>query len=113
MTMSGTGGVTMDGTGLLAFNDTNSYTGNTTLMQGTLQLGNTTAIGTGSLVIDGGVLQAQGASRTLTNALFINGGFGVGNADGSNLTLSGTGVLGSGNETVTVASGVGVTLSGR
>ena len=62
MVVSGAGGFTMNGTGLLAFNETNSYSGTTTLNQGTIQLGNTTALGTGSLVINGGVLQSAGAS---------------------------------------------------
>jgi hypothetical protein len=112
MVMSGSGGLIDNGLGNLVLNEANTYTGNTTLTQGYLQLGNNTAVGTGNLVINGGTLGAIGASRTVSDNYFINNSFAVGNVDGSNLTLSGTGVLGAGNDTVAVASGVGLTLSG-
>jgi hypothetical protein len=114
MIMSGTGGLIDSGLGNLVLNEANTYTGNTTLNSGFLQAGSNTAVGNGTsnLVINGGNLGAIGGSRTLANALFINGNFGVGNVDGSNLTLTGNGVLGAGNETMTVASGIRTTLSG-
>ncbi|MGA2051986.1 MAG: autotransporter-associated beta strand repeat-containing protein [Opitutales bacterium] len=114
MTMSGTGGLIDSSTGNLVLNEANTYTGNTALNSGFLQLGNATAVGNGTsnLTIAGGNLGAIGGNRTIANAYFVSGSFGIGNVDGSNLSLSGNGVLGAGNETLTVASGLWSTLSG-
>jgi autotransporter-associated beta strand protein len=114
MVMTGSGGLTDSGTGNLVLNKADTYTGNTTLNSGFLQMGSNTSVGNGTsnLTINGGTLGAIGGNRTAANAYSINSSFDVGNVDGSNLTLSGSGVLAAGNETLTVDSGIGATLSG-
>ena len=47
----GTGGLTKSGAGTLTLNGTNTYTGNTTLSGGALNINSATAIGSGTLVI--------------------------------------------------------------
>ena len=58
-TISGTGGLTKNGAGLLVLNGPNTYSGGTTLAAGTLAVGNAGALGSGTLTITGGVLDAS------------------------------------------------------
>ncbi|MEI8372338.1 MAG: autotransporter-associated beta strand repeat-containing protein [Planctomycetota bacterium] len=51
MLKSGTGGLTKLGLGILTLSGTNTYSGGTTVNQGTLQLGNVAALGTGGITI--------------------------------------------------------------
>ena len=56
--ITGAGGLTMVGNGLLTVSNTgNSYTGGTTVSGGTLQAGVTTALGTGTVTLNGGTLR--------------------------------------------------------
>jgi autotransporter-associated beta strand protein len=94
-------GIVKLGSGTLALTAANSYTGGTTIQEGTLELGNAAALGTaaGPLVIDGGVLDLHGRSLSTTT---LSGTGGV-------IT---TGVPGPATLTVTVASGT-TTYAGR
>jgi autotransporter-associated beta strand protein len=71
---SGLGGLTLTGT--------NRYSGGTTIVAGTLQLGNSAAMGTGALAADGGVLDLSGYSVTVPS---FSGASGTVTNSGSNL----------------------------
>ena len=61
-TINGTGGITMNGAGILTLAGTNSYTGTTTITGGTLQVNNANALGSGNITFNGGTLQYTSAS---------------------------------------------------
>ncbi len=66
--IDGIGGLTKSGTSALTLSSANSYSGGTTLNQGTLNLGAPTSIGTGPLTINGGAIDnSSGGDMTLTN----------------------------------------------
>ena len=109
--ITGSGGITMIGTGNQVISGSNSYTGATVVNLGTLQLGSTTALGntpsitisgSGSLNVSNGVtpqtttLSISGQTLTLANGASLE--FGVSNSaadqlvitNGASLTLNGT-----------------------
>lgn len=67
--ITGSGGLTQNGTGTLLLSGANAYGGDTTLNAGTLRLGNATALGgsSGTLVINGGTLDSAVPGLVLTN----------------------------------------------
>jgi len=79
--ISGTGGVSMDGTGTLALSGANTYSGATAVNSGTLEMRSTGALGTG-----GATTVANGATLALNNATPV----------AENITISGAGVGGNG-----------------
>ena len=107
--ISGAGAFTKNGTGTLTLTGANTYTGNTTISAGTLQLGNggiTGSLGSGSVIDNGTLSFNRSDSLTVSNNITGSG----------NLTQSGTGTLtlnGSNTYTgaTTVASGT-LTTSG-
>ncbi len=111
-TISGTGGLTKNGAGLLTLNGPNSYSGGTTLAAGTLAVGNAGALGSGALTIAGGVLDA---ALPVTLSTYVvpqawNGDFAFG---GSNPLNTGPGAVTlGGNRTVTVNGVNALTIGG-
>jgi autotransporter-associated beta strand protein len=111
------------GTGTLVLSGANTYSGGTTLSDGTLQVGvdtvgtpgsiTSSAIGTGALAFDGGTLQA-GGDYTLANAIDLTSHDGTIDANGYAFVLTGvasgaqgltfTDSLGGGSVTVSAAS---------
>jgi len=108
--ISGSGDLVKDGAGILELTDANTYSGGTTLNEGTLQIGNNAALGTGDLTINGGTLEAAGAARNAANDYAINDSFTITGAN--TLTLSGDGTVAAGSQTLTVDSGSTGVLSG-
>ncbi len=97
---------------LLVLSGNNTYTGGTTLTQGTLILGNDTALGTGALTVSGSSSLGADAARTIGNEISIDGStiLTIMGASGLELAgdISGEGVLNMGFAT----DGDTLTLSG-
>ena len=109
-TISGTGGLTVNGGGLLGLNGANNYGGGTTLAAGTLAVGNPGALGSGTLTITGGVLDASTPLTLSTVPQAWNGDFAFGASNPLN-TGPGAITLGS-NRIVTVVGLSPVTIGG-
>jgi autotransporter-associated beta strand protein len=92
---SGVGAVRIEGTG--------TYTGGTTLNQGTLQVRSSSALGSGGLAINGGTLASFISARTLANNVTVGGNFTLGGS-GHAITLNGTTNLGAGTRVITTAN---------
>jgi autotransporter-associated beta strand protein len=76
-TISGSGGVTKNGTGTLTLTGNNTFTGNTTINSGTLRAGAANALGdTGEVVVNSGGSLLIAASEAIDNAanVTLNGG---------------------------------------
>ena len=128
--MSGSGSLTVTGTGNLILSAANTFGGGTTLAGGNVIVaansntsGSTVTsgpLGTGTLTLNSGALQSDALARTVPNAVVLNGnvtltptGFGGNTSNGSGLNLSGA-VSIAGNSTLTITSGgLGDTLSGN
>ncbi|OYV03686.1 MAG: hypothetical protein CFE26_20850, partial [Verrucomicrobiales bacterium VVV1] len=97
--------LTMSGTGTLALNGNNTYSGGTNLIAGTLQLGSSTALGSGTLTITGGSLNSGVTNlvNTNVNAQAWNGNFTF--VGSQNLNLGTGAVTTNGARTVTVSAG--------
>jgi autotransporter-associated beta strand protein len=72
--MTGTGGLTKKGTGVLTLSSANTYTGSTTISKGTLKLGIDNAIGAGDIYFDGGDLSTGGFSDVVGTVYVSNAG---------------------------------------
>ena len=106
-TLAGTGNLTKTTAGLLVLGAANSYTGGTTISNGTVRIDNAGAFGAGTVSIGGATLQA-GTALTLANNVAMTSDTTF-NSNGNAFSLSGT-VSGTGNF---IKAGAGnMTLSG-
>jgi autotransporter-associated beta strand protein len=115
--ISGTGTLTKSGAGAMLLTGNNTYSGNTTVNAGTLQIGADTALGSSILVPNGGAIEAAGTSRTITTEVLMSGSSSVvGSQDltfasnfiqasGSSLTLTNNLVAG---KKLTINGNVGI-----
>ena len=97
--------VQMQGSGLWALSNSNTYSGGTTVSGGTLQLGNAAALGasSGSVSVSGGLLDLAGFSPTVGGVTLISGS--IANSSTSPATLNGASYnLQSGSISVPLAS---------
>jgi len=85
--VSGLGSLTKAGSGDLTLNSANTYSGGTTMEQGTIFVGNNTALGSGTITVDGSsTLGSNQANITTSNNIVLNDDLAV---SGSDYTLSG------------------------
>ncbi|MBC7785668.1 MAG: autotransporter-associated beta strand repeat-containing protein [Burkholderiales bacterium] len=89
---AGTMSITKAGTGTQTLSGTNSYSGNTTVTGGMLNIAGASAIGTSTLVLQGGNFDnTTGGPLSLSNNLTINGASAFGGS--ANVTFTGTNTI--------------------
>ena len=106
-TIQGTTALVKQGAGILTLSEANTYSGNTTISSGTLQVSGSGVAGTGTIAVGANTLDIIN-SATVTNAVTINGGT-IANSAGSGTKSTGVITLG-GNSTLNSA-GTGLTVS--
>ena len=105
--------LTKNGAGKLILANANTYTGNTTLNDGTLGLGHDAALeSTTDLIVNGGNLEPSLGNRTIPNDVTTNGDFGITGNQGQSLTLTGMLTLANGDRTVNVTNTGGTIIDG-
>jgi autotransporter-associated beta strand protein len=107
--LGGVGGITKMGTGSLELDSTNTYSGPTTLNDGSLVVQGPLPLGSGQLTLHGGRLLDSPSGSQLANNFNVNADVTVSAFSGTNFVLSGTGTLMGGSLTVegsTVFTGV-------
>jgi autotransporter-associated beta strand protein len=92
--ITGTSALTINGFGAVTLSTNNTYSGGTTLSNGTLIVGNSSAIGTNTLTLAGGTLRTGSTGANLNEATVVSGTTAV-FSGGGGLTLSGN-ISGSG-----------------
>lgn len=97
--ISGSGGLVKDQTGNLTLSNTNTYSGGSTVLGGTITVDNNSALGTGDVTLNGGGLAGTG-SRTIANTVTLAGDGGI-----ANLTLSNKITQNGGDHTLTLDGG--------
>ncbi|MCL4207851.1 MAG: autotransporter-associated beta strand repeat-containing protein, partial [Pirellulaceae bacterium] len=104
------GGLIKNGSGRLALNRVNTFTGGATVNAGTLSFGSNSGAGSGTLTINGGNVQADGAARTLANAVSVGGDFSI--TGSQSLVLNGALDLGGATRAATVSATNAATFGG-
>jgi autotransporter-associated beta strand protein len=97
------------GTGTLTLGGTNSYSGGTTVIGGTLQVTNNSSVGTGAVTLENALFQAGAADLVFSNNFKINstpGGSAI-DANGYALTIAGNIADGNGPGQLTVVDSLG------
>jgi autotransporter-associated beta strand protein len=85
--IAGTGSLSMSSSGTLTINNANTYSGGTSITNGTLILGNSNALGSGSVTISSGAkLSLSDSNLSFSNALAGSGTVEI--SGGANLTLN-------------------------
>jgi autotransporter-associated beta strand protein len=106
--VSGGVGLTKSGAGTLILSGANTYSGPTTLGNGTLAVGGNSALGTGTVSLQAGTLRANGAAVSLANAVSLDGNVTLGGTLA--LTFTGAATL-TGNRTLTVSNTAATTFT--
>ena len=120
--IAGPASLTMNGPGTLTINNSNSYTGGTTISGGLLNVNNSSALGSGTFTIAGGTLDSTSGGVTLAsgaqnwNADFSFNGSNSLNLGSGSVTLGAPVQVTVANNTLTVGGGIsggyGLTLAG-
>lgn len=96
----------------VVFSGNNTYTGGTSIVQGTLQTNSATALGQGTVLVQGGTLNAN--SQALANAITLQSGTiqNIGSADApKDITVSLTGNATINNSTVVLGNAAGTAMA--
>ncbi|MCF6312621.1 MAG: autotransporter-associated beta strand repeat-containing protein, partial [Verrucomicrobiales bacterium] len=105
------------GAGALVLSGNNTYSGGTTLSQGTLVVGNNNALGSGALTIGNNTTLSTTSPRRITNDILLNGNFNIfpgGTVFNSTaFELDGNMDLGGGNRVITNTMNFNATESGQ
>lgn len=101
--LMGPAGLTKTGSFGVTLNNTNTYSGQTTVLQGTLTYGANNATGSGDVLVDGGTLSLQGFSGQAGNVSLLSGTIN---------STSNAGVLTSNNAIYAESGTLGVILDG-
>jgi len=112
-TISGSGNVVQTGIGTTVLSGSNSYSGGTTVANGTLRISNTNALGMGATAVNGGILQyPQPQFLTGASSIAVNTGGALGlNVGGTNeFTSANLDSVFSGSSGVTFNAGATVAL---
>ena len=106
-TIDGTGALSKTGSGTLVLSSTNTYSGGSSLLLGTVAIGNDAAFGSGAVNLAGGQLRAtSGASRTIGNTILISADTTFGTlASEKSLTFTGNTTLSGGTRILNVQLG--------
>ncbi|MBK1825558.1 beta strand repeat-containing protein [Haloferula rosea] len=83
------------GAGAQTLTGVSTYTGGTTLSEGTLNVSTTGALGTGTITLDGGLLYESGGTVNLANDIDVTGTAAIQASGGGNFNLNGA-ITGSG-----------------
>jgi fibronectin-binding autotransporter adhesin len=86
--VSGAGNMIVAGSGLLGLFAANTYTGNTTIQAGTVEITSNTAVGSGVLVINGGEIITNSPTVALANPIVIGGSFTLTGVTGGSLAFT-------------------------
>ncbi len=86
--VSGAGNMIVAGSGLLGLFAANTYTGNTTIQAGTVEITSNTAVGSGVLVINGGEIITNSPTVALANPVVIGGSFTLTGVTGGSLAFT-------------------------
>jgi fibronectin-binding autotransporter adhesin len=105
--IDGSGALSKTGGGTLVLSSTNTYSGGSSLLLGTVAIGNDSALGSGAVNLAGGQLRAtSGASRTIGNTILISADTTFGTlASEKSLTFTGNTTLSGGTRTLNVQLG--------
>ena len=107
--LSGSGGFTQNGPGTTTLSRTNTYSGATTVSQGTLLVGTNGSIASSSAMVNGGLLNVNGAAGAIT--VNTGGSLGGSGTVGA-LTLNSGGLLNPGNSPGKLTASAAIVLGG-
>ena len=86
--ISGSGGLTKSGASNLSLSGANSYTGTTSILNGTLFLGQIQALPESALALGGGTLNLGGNTQLVTSLTTVSGGSGNATVTGGGLIIN-------------------------
>ena len=111
--ISGTGGLTKSGAGVLTLSGSNSFTGGVTVTQGRLNVNSATAVGTGALALFASLDNTSGSAVTLStnNAIALNTDITFVGSNDLNLGTGSVALVSGATRAITVSTGT-LTIGG-
>ena len=105
--LEGNATLVKSGAGILAVNNTNTFTGGTAISAGIVSIAHGGTLGSGAIAMDGGTLQLPGTSAFLSNPMVFSGSSAIASSYGGNSTI-----INSTSSTFTSAGEATVSLQG-